>query len=285
MDTEILDLLEQIGRTSVARLSPSVTLKGETAKARRDQVLATIRGTVLPRRLEFTAANGDCLAIEVNSSRITDVFRVRSGIAPDFATDSRDTLAQQLAQLVSDIALAPAPLELVSLQPDTALEADDVGITLSEVSKACETIELQTTPVVSIVTDQPDPAPVQAMEPAENGVAAQFYQGSDRFALGRLLCASQDGSTLHAAGDCTAEGQLHPTSDVLDQFARDLAGWDGDVSAQPGQAQLIVLRPSGGKGTALAVVYDGAEISITIHEARKLGAVVNLWTALTDPKA
>lgn len=282
MDTDILDLLGDIGRSSVARLSPAVTLPGDTAQARREQILQTIRGTVLPRRLEFTAANGDCLAIEVNSSRVTDVFRVRSGIIPDFETDARDGLALRLAQVVSDIAAAPAPLELVSLQPDSDLEADEVGITFSEISKACETVEIPSETVVAIVPDQPDSAEETA--PPAMGLAVQFYDGAARFALGRMQCNAGDGAPQQVAEACMPGGDLDVGPDVLARFARDLAAWDNDASDQPGQPQMIVLRPLGGTGTALAVVHDGAAFSVAVHEARKLGAVVNLWTALTGPE-
>ncbi|WP_226689467.1 hypothetical protein [Ruegeria arenilitoris] len=287
MDTDILDLLDDIGRASVARLNPAVTVPGETAQARREKVLRTIRGTILPRRLEFTAANGDCLAIEVNSSRVTDVFRVQSGIAPDFETESREDLAVKLAQLVTDIACAPAPLELVSLQPDTALEADDVGITYSEIETACENIEVPTEPVISIVADA-DPDEIasvdEALESEENDTLAQrFYDGSERFAQGRVLAAGADGAALQMAGDCQENGSLHPDSDLLARFARDLAGWNGDSAAVMDHPQLIVMRPSGGKDAGLAILNDGKNLAMAVHEARKLGAVVNLWTNLKRP--
>ncbi len=282
MDTEILDLLEDIGRTTVARLNPAVTLTGETAAARREQVLRTIRGTVLPRRLEFTAANGDCLAIEVNSSRVTDVFRVRSGLVPDFETQQRDALAESLAHLVSDIASAPGPLELISLQPDIALEADDVGITFSEISKACLAIELPSEPVVSIVTDQttstlPDNPPV-----SDQSLSSRFYDGADRCSLGRIQASKQDGTTHRSDGACAPDQPLHAGQSLLKKFADDLAGWDGDALVELDYPQLIVMRPSGGNGTALAVLHDANEITVAVHEARKLGAVVNLWKDLTE---
>ena len=176
MDTDILEMLDDIGRSAVARLNPAVTIPGETAQVRRDKVLNTIRGTILPRRLEFTAANGVCLAIEVNSSRVTDVFRVHAGIAPDFETESSEELAAKLAGLVSDIASAPAPLELVSLQPDTALEADDVGITFSEIEAACESIELTADPVISIVADRSADEDETAAEPSAEGFGQPFLR-------------------------------------------------------------------------------------------------------------
>jgi len=276
MDTDILEMLDDIGRSSFARLSPSVMLSGETAAIRCQKVLRTIRGTILPRRLEFTAANGDCLAIEVNSSRVTDVFRVQTGIAPDFETEPREELAGKLAQLVSDIAAAPGPLDLISLQPDTTLEADDVGITFREIEKACDGIELPADPVISIVEN--DAAPE---DDAPDGLANSFYEGAARFAQGRILAQSIDGQALLAEGTCAQDEPLHPDQDLLARFARDLAGWDGDTAPELDFPQLIVMRPSGGKGAGLAILRDGEQFAMAVHEARKLGAVVNLWTTLT----
>ncbi len=279
MDSEILDMLEDIGRTSVARLTPAVHLSGDSAQARRDEVLGTIRGTILPRRLEFTAADGAILAIEVNSSRITDVFRCVSGPVPDFETEEREALTERLAQLVSDISTAAGPLELVSLRPDTALEADDVGITLSEVEAACARIELPDEPRMSIVPD-PEPEPVNA-QPDASGVASRFYEGADRFALGRLLTGAP-GEDSEFAGICAPDQAVHPDQDLLSRFARDLAGWQADASDALSQPQLIVMRPSGGQGAGLAVLSDGQQTAAAVHDARKLGAVVNLWRTLKN---
>ncbi|WP_170574252.1 hypothetical protein [Ruegeria atlantica] len=284
MDTDILEMLDDIGRSSVARLTPAVKVPGETALVRREKVLRTIRGTILPRRLEFTAANGDCLAIEVNSSRVTDIFRVQSGIAPDFETEPREELASKLAQLVSDIACAPAPLELISLQPDTALEADDVGITISEIEVACESIELPADPVISIVASDPEPEDTAVEQDGPDTLAQLFYEGCERFAQGRVLVDGADGVALSVDGACQANEPLHPSDDLLSRFAQDLAGWDEDVTTAMDHPQLIVMRPSGGKGAGLAVLNDGEKIAVAVHEARKLGAVVNLWTSLTRPE-
>lgn len=269
MDSEILEMLDDIGRSSVARLSPATFLAGDSAEARRGQVLGAIRGTILPRRLEFTAADGAVLAIEVNSSRITDVFRCASGPVPDFETEAREDLTARLAQLVSDISTASGPLELVSLRPDTALEADDVGITYSEIEAACTRIDLPEEPRMSIV---PDPEP-------EAGIAGQFYEGSDRFALGRLL---MDASGENPAFDglCAPDQPAHPGPDLLARFARDLTGWQADGSDALSQPQLMVLRPSGGQGAGLAILSDGQQTAAAVHDARKLGAVVNLWKSL-----
>ncbi|CUJ99444.1 hypothetical protein RUE5091_02042 [Ruegeria denitrificans] len=285
MDTDILELLDDIGRASVARLNPAVTIPGETAQARREKVLRTIRGTILPRRLEFTAANGDCLAIEVNSSRVTDVFRVQSGIAPDFETEPREDLAIKLAQLVTDIASAPAPLELISLQPDSALEADDVGITFSEIEAACEKIELPAEPVISIVPVDAEPEDNVPVAEGENTdtLAQRFYDGAERFTQGRILATGADGTEINAAEDCAENGAMRPNSDLLARFVRDLAGWNDDSSAAMDHPQLIVMRPSGGKGAGLAILNNGENFAMAVHEARKLGAVVNLWTNLKGP--
>ncbi len=281
MDSEILDMLEGIGRSSVARLSPAVHLTGNSAQLRRDEVLGAIRGTILPRRLEFTASDGAVLAIEVNSSRITDVFRCVSGPLPDFETEARENLTERLAQLVSDIATAPGPLELVSLRPDITLEADDVGITFSEVDAACARIELPDEPRMSIV---PDPTPEPESQPAaasqdSDGVARQFYEGSGRFALGRVLVgATEDAAEMD--GLCAQGQPLHPDRDLLDRLTRDLSGWQADGSDALSVPQLIVMRPTGGQGAGIAILRDGQETAAAVHDARKLGAVVNLLKTL-----
>ncbi len=287
MDSEILDMLEEIGRSSTARLSPAIRLSGDTAQSRRGKVLEAIRGTILPRRLEFTAADGAVLAIEVNSSRVTDVFRCASGAVPDFETEAREDLIERLAQLVSDISTAPGPLELVSLRPDTTLEADDVGITFSEVKAACAEIVLAEEPRMSIVPDQPtEPEPVQSDQPSveiakpdPSGIADRFYEGADRFALGRMLIG---GATDEPDFDgiCAPDQTAHPDQDLLTRFARDLTGWQADSSDTLSHPQLIVMRPSAGQGAGLAILSDGQKTAAAVHDARKLGAVVNLWKAL-----
>ncbi|EEE35891.1 hypothetical protein RKLH11_3492 [Rhodobacteraceae bacterium KLH11] len=275
MDGEILDMLEGIGRTSVARLSPAFYLPGDTAQARRDEVLGVIRGTILPRRLEFTASDGAVLAIEVNSSRITDVFRCVTGPVPDFETDARENLTERLAQLVSDIATAPSPLELVSRRPDMALEADDVGITFSEVQAACDRIELPEEPRISIVENHPPEA-----HPAPHAsIAGTFYDDTDRFALGRILMGAAE-DDIQLDGICAPGQPAQPDADLLNRFAKDLAGWQADGSGALSEPQLIVMRPSGGQGAGLAILRDGRETAAAVHDARKLGAVVNLWKSL-----
>lgn len=279
VEKKILDMLEQISRSSVARLSPSVTVGGDTAQARRDNVLQIIRGTILPRRLEFTAANGDCLAIEVNSSRVTDVFRVQSGEVPDFETESRDALTEKLAHLVSDIAKAPSPLELMSLRPDVALEADDVGITLREIQEASANIDLPVEPTVSVV---PDVEPELTEDPAQSvdrGLAEQFFDRAERFALGRVLI---DGDNVQCDGDCAEDRPAHPDPNLLNQLVRDLNGWSDECEAVMDLPQLVVMRPSGGRGSGLAIVYDGEQTVVAVHEARKLGSVVNTWAELNE---
>ncbi|WP_425083642.1 hypothetical protein [Ruegeria profundi] len=271
MDTNILDMLDNIGRSSVARLSPAVPVEGETSVARRAGVLRAIRGTVLPRRLEFTAANGDVLAIEVSNARVTDVFRVRSGMVPDFETEPREGLIGKLAQLVSDIADAPAPLEFVSLKPDAELEADDVGVTLGEIETACDRIELPAEPIVSVVPDVEEPAP---QAPDATSSARGFFDSAERFAQARGLI---DGGDPQFEGDAA----LSPDADLLARFMADLTGWNDDSQSELQQPQLIVMRPSGGKGAAVAVVQDQGQTAIAVHDARKLGAVVGLWTKLS----
>ncbi|MTI00841.1 hypothetical protein [Roseibium sp. RKSG952] len=293
MDTEILDMLEDIGRSARPRLSPAIQLPGETADARRSDVLRVIRGTILPRRLEFTSPNGNCLAVEVNSSRVTDVFGASTGSVPDFETEPREALTEKLAQLVSNIAAAPGPLQLVSVRPDTALEADDVGITYSEIESACAQIELPAEPRVSIVPDiedvaldapdsEQEPSAIeQAAVPEGSGMAQRFFDGAERFALGRFLSASDSGAT-QLDGACTEGQPLHPDQALLQNFAKDLAGWDADSATTLTHPQLIVMRPAGGQGAGLALLRDGKNVAAAVHEARKLGAVVSLWKSIRE---
>ncbi len=288
MDTDILDMLEEIGRTSTARLSPAVHLAGANAAERRQSVLRAIRGTILPRRLEFNAANGESLVIEVNSSRVTDVFKTGPETPPDFETEPRDALAEKLAQLVSAIAAAPGPIEILSLRPDSNLEADDVGITLSEIETACEQIELPSEPRIAVVADTPEqtnaPAPVEKTSatpsPDGSGMAQEFYDGSDRFAVGRLLVDGESSVSTRSGGICEVDQPLHPSQGLLDQLARDLAGWDADGAATLSHPQLIVMRPSGGKGVGLAILRAEKATVLAPHETRRLGAVVNLWKSI-----
>ncbi|SHE75514.1 hypothetical protein SAMN05444279_107127 [Ruegeria intermedia] len=282
--TEIIDMLENIGRRATPRLSPAVDLTAETPAARRDLILQAIRGTVLPRRVEFTAPDGTLLALELNSSRITDVYGSSTGELPDFATEPRETIVQKLARLVSDLALAGNPIQMVSLQPDGPTEADDVGITFTEMKTACAVIELREDEPRLTVLQTPDPEPLADDPAPENeGLAAAFFEGSERFAMGRFL--SGPASTRRHDGLC-ADGQpLHPSTGLLDRFAKDLAGWDADAGGHLPHPQLIVMRPSGGKGAALALLRDGQDNAAAIHDARKLGAVVALWKSLrgADP--
>jgi len=282
--TDIIDMLEGIGRRATPRLSPAVQITADNAEARRARILQSIRETVLPRRLEFSAPGGTVLAIEVNNGRITDVYSISSGEIPHFETEPRDVLIEKLARLVSDLALAGDPLQLVSGQPDGPLEADDVGITFTEVMKACAEIELPSEPHVAVVPD-PAPEPVEITsaapetEPAIEGLAQSFFDGAQRFALGRVLTGIGD-MPPQLDGICADGEPLHPTRDLLDRFARDLAGWDTDCAEAMTHPQLIVMRPSGGNGTALAILRDGQGTAAAIHGARKLGAVVNLWKIL-----
>ncbi len=279
VDNEILEMLGDIGRSSTARMSPAVYLRGDNANLRRQEVLGVIRGTILPRRLEFTAADGSTLAIEVNSSRITDVFRCVSGPVPDFETEPRDELTDKLAKLMTDIATAPGPLELVSKRPDTTLEADDVGITYSEVEAACGQIDLPLEPRISVVPDSPLEA---APEIADASLPERFFDATDRFAFGQVLLDNDADDNSRFAGLCEPEQPAHPDQALLKAFLKDLAGWQSDSDTALADPQLIVMRPSGGQGAGIAVLRDGHQTSVALHDARKLGAVVSTWESLRD---
>lgn len=280
MATDIIELLEDIGKASAPRLSPAVHLAGETAEARRASILQMIRGTVLPRRLEFTASSGTLLAIEVNSSRITDVYAGSTGTIPDFETESREDLVGKLARLVSDLAASAPDIQLVSLQPDGPLEADDVGITFSEMKKACAAITLATEPRVSVVSDKAIDAKSEGPSDTGSDVLAQtFFAGADRFGMGHVLTGDDIGEPRYE-GACADNQPLHPDNELLASFVNDLAGWDADSADVLTHPQLIVMRPSGGKGAAMALLRDGRNTTVAVHDARKLGAVVNLWKSL-----
>ncbi len=284
METEFIDMLGDIGRSSVARLSPEINLAGDTASARRASVLSSIRGTILPRRLEFTAANGACLAIEVSSSRITDVFRCVEGPVPDFETEAREDLTDKMARLLTDIATAPGPLTLASLRPDMVLEADDVGLTFSEVETACRQIEVSESPPIAIVPDQPEPSeivePEEAVQPAptQAGPATLFFEGSEKVALGRLLIGEQGGTEVEPEGLFAVDQPAQVDDALLKQFVRDLSGWHAESGTE--MPQLIVMRPFEGQGSGLAVLSDGEKTATVLHENRKLGAIVSLWKSL-----
>ena len=72
MATDIIDMLENIGRSATPRLSPAVRLTGDTAEARRASILNLIRGTVLPRRLEFTFTQEKSLNLPIEPSGLAD---------------------------------------------------------------------------------------------------------------------------------------------------------------------------------------------------------------------
>ncbi len=288
MDTDILDMLDEIGRTSTARLSPAVHLTGANAAERSQSVLRAIRGTILPRRIEFNAANGESLVIEVNSSRVTDVFKTDPETPPDFETEHRDALTEKLAQLVTAIAAAPGPIEILSLRPDSNLKADDVGITLSEIESACEQIELPSEPRTAVVADTFEQTNTLASvektpatpSPNQSTMAHEFYEGSDRFAIGRILVDGESFVSTRSGGICEPDQPLHPSQGLLDQLSRDLAGWDADGAATQSHPQLIVMRPSGGKGVGLAILRDEKATVLAPHETRRLGAVLNLWKSI-----
>lgn len=273
MDTDIRDMLEDIGRVTVPRLDPAVTVEGDTALSRRANILRAIRGTVLPRRLEFLAANGDCLAIEVNNSRVTDVARVRSGAVPDFETEPRAALAEKLATLLTDIATAPTPVLVSSMKPDVVMEADDVGITLSEIEAACADVEPTAEPIVSVVPDVIEQTGDAAPAAKADALAEVFFEGAEKIATACVLANTPAGTKLRASG----RPDVQPDAGLLAGLAADLAGWDADTAPVLNGPQLIVMRPSGGKGTGVAVLKDDEQIAIATHDARKLGAIVSLW--------
>jgi hypothetical protein len=139
---------------------------------------------------------------------------------------------------------------------------------------------------VSVVQETEEaPATVQSEEDIveqRESLAQDFFDGVHRFSTGRVLMASADGEALRFEGQCAPDGTMQPDQNLLARFAADLAGWDNDTETELNHPQLIVMRPSGGKGAGLAVVHDGEQIAVAVHEARKLGAVVNLWSSLLE---
>jgi len=277
MDTEILDLLDQIGRSSNARLSQAVQLPGDGAEARRHDMLRSIRNTVLPRRLEFTAENGDRLTIGVNSSRVTDVFAFGDTAGPDFNAEPRQDLAQKLAQMVTTIAAAPGPLALSSQHPGVSPRADDVGITLSEIEAACADIPLPAQPRVELVSDRQDLVETPDSAPETTTAPQAFYDGMAHVAQGRGRFIHQNAGPASFDGACEDGQQLYPGDDLVSQLASDLAAWETDAGSTLSHPQLIVMRPAGGHGTCLTLFRDEIETTAAIHETRKLGSVVSTW--------
>ncbi|MEX0317348.1 MAG: hypothetical protein AB3N21_05335 [Ruegeria sp.] len=292
IDTNILDMLGDISRRATARLSPANTLSGTTASERRVEILRTIRGTILPRRLEFSSENEDRLVLEVSSSRVTDVLEATQGDAPGFDADDREQVTMRLAQLISKFSETIGPLEVLSLHPDKSPDADDVGITMSEIETACAEIAVSDTPLIEdtpTTAQSEDEAPTVILEPqnlttpptSTKSVAHLFHKGAAAFASGRVLVRKWNDTPVDMAGDCAPDGPLYPDADVLAQFASDLAAWDTDSADAISHPQLIVLRPSGGKAPGIALCRDGEATAAAIHETRKLGAVVSLWKSLT----
>lgn len=293
IDMNIVDMLGELSKTTVARLSPEIGLQSDTALARRATILRSIRDTILPRHLEFVAADGTRLVLEVSSARVMDILEADGQTLPDFENCEREVATQSIARVISDFSAAPGPVELLALHPDTSPDADDVGITFNEIERACENLvipEKSGGDVAAVRANAEDEnidleaSTIEgAVEPVATGssLCLSFFEGSKGFALGRLQMAAADGALIAAGVDDEGEGSFNPDPDILTQFARDLSVWNKDCGDALNGPQMILMRSADKTVPSLAIVRDSKDIAIATYEARKLGAAVGLWKALT----
>jgi hypothetical protein len=111
----------------------------------------------------------------------------------------------------------------------------------------------------------------------------RFFEGSAGFALGRLHIDAKDGAIREADGACEVSASFYPDANILNQFTHDLSVWSDDCGAAMRPPQMILLRSKDKQAPSLAVVRDEkATAAVAVYEARKLGAAVGLWRALTQ---
>ncbi|SLN25379.1 hypothetical protein ROA7450_01051 [Roseovarius albus] len=292
IDMNIVDMLSEMSKTTVARLSPASELQSDNAPVRRAAILRSIRDTILPRHLEFVAADGTRLVLEVSSARVVEILEFNGKTLPDFEKDERVFVTQAIAEVITEFSAVPGPLELLALHPDTSPDADDVGITFNEVERACDKLELseesgEDSPALQATADaaesiQKTPRADVVATPAvaKDALCPSFFEGSKGFALERFQMAA-DGSLKAAGEGSNGEVSFNPDADILTQFARDLSIWGEDCGAALQGPQMILMRSADKKASSLAVVRDDKDISIAMYEARKLGAAVGLWKSLT----
>ena len=96
-----------------------------------------------------------------------------------------------------------------------------------------------------------------------------------------MLAQAEDGVQLRVDGACGQSQPLHPDLDLLAVNSPVILPVGLRHASDLDLPQLIVMRPSGGKGAGLAILRDNEQFAMAVHEARKLGAVVNLW-AITE---
>ena len=122
-----------------ARNSDIAVLSATSRGQKRAKMLEAIGQTVLPRVLVFTSQQKDDVAatlfLNVSSSRVTAVEKVEpEALAdlPDLNPENREETAQQLGALMTAFSRMEGDVHLRSFPPETAPDAEDVGITLSE---------------------------------------------------------------------------------------------------------------------------------------------------------
>ncbi len=241
-----------------ARNTPEVLLMGDTRGKKRARMLEVIGDTILPRQLEFTSIQNGLenarLTLNVSSARVTETLVVEpSSLGENADIDGADRIqaAQQLGDLITRFSRAGGDIFLSSQPPENPPEAEDVGITLSE--------------ILAVVTVEDLPEDAQ-------DASSDFYDLCEDFSLSRAEL-SKTGIIQRSSG----EPEILP--DLAALLAMDLEDWTKDSSAAIPMPQLIVMRPERGRDPALAMFCDGNVVVVSVHETRKLGSVV---TALKE---
>jgi len=275
----------------LTEFSPRLTEKNELTAAsrghKRARILEAIGQTVLPRTLAFSAgSNGEelsALVLEVSNSRVTAVSRAEPaslGALPDLSQSDREEAARQLGAMITAFSRETGGVFLQSSPPETAPDAEDVGITLSELL-AVVTVEDLPDDVVETsqktapeTEDEKEDAPViDAQQPARAGYLARFYDAVEAFSPARAEIGT-DGEILRQS-----EPDLM-TPDLTELLARDLQEWQNDSGAAIAVPQLIVMRPEKPRDPAIALYRTQSGTVISVHETRKLGSVVSALKGL-----
>lgn len=270
-------------------LSPRGTeasvLSAASRGGKRAKMLEAIGQTVLPRVLEFTSQEQSqvtaTLVLMVSSSRVTGVEKAEPdvlGEMPDLTSEDRDESAQQLGALMTSLSRMEGDVHLRSFPPETAPDAEDVGITLSELLSVVTVEDLpedvvEASQAPQDVAEPEEAAPIAAEQPVGAGYLARFYDSVDGFSPAKV--------------EITAEGQISRQSgpdivapDLAELLTRDLMEWENDSGEVIATPQLIVMRPEKPKDPALALYRTESGTVVAVHETRKLGSVVNALKGL-----
>ena len=266
-----------------ARTTPEILLQGDTRGQKRARILEAISQTVLPRQLEFTSVlNGlekAKIILQVGSARVTGVLAISPddlGDAPGISGVDRIQAAQQLGHLIMAFSRMDGDVFLSSIPPENPSDADNVGITLSELLAVVSVEDLPEDTVDAIETvDKSDvgeivEAPAQTLSiDADHiqDIGAEFYDACANFSMNRL--------EMNTSGDIKRQsGEAEILPDLSALLAMDLGDWRKDSKPAIPTPQLIVMRPAKGRDPALAMYCDETGTVIVTHETRKLGSVV-----------